>query len=124
MRPRSRALIFRHGPFSNARRAARTALSTSDASPSATWAITSPVAGLIVSNVRPLVEFTHLPSISILVWVTLTFAADGAPVVAEVALLAEALAVAVGMPNSFRLVSRSIPVGLAVWTTRGAGDER
>src|SRR5205814_4080703 len=42
------------------------------ASPSATRAITSPVAGLMVSNVRPLVESSHLPSTSILVWRTWT----------------------------------------------------
>jgi hypothetical protein len=72
MRPRSRAFIFRHGPFSNAFRAALTALSTSALSPSATLAITSPVAGLSVSNVLPLVESTHLPSISILVCRILT----------------------------------------------------
>src|SRR2546430_16073402 len=85
IRPRSRAFIFRHGPLSNALRAARTALSTSAFSPSATCAITSPVAGLIVSNVRPLVESTHLPSMCIFVCRIFTgrffFMRDGAAVV-------------------------------------------
>ena len=49
-------------------RAALTARSMSAASPSATWAITSSVAGLIVANVLPLTLSRHLPSISILVW--------------------------------------------------------
>ena len=67
-RPRSRASILRQGPESNALRAALTARSMSAASPSATWAITSSVAGLIVSNVLPLLLSRHLPSMSILVW--------------------------------------------------------
>ena len=67
-------------------------------SPSATWAITSSVAGLIVSNVRPLVEFTHLPSISIFVWVTFTWPAGGDFVAAAAPFpLAPLAAVAVGM---------------------------
>src|SRR5688572_18689509 len=65
--PRSRALIFRQGPLSNARRAAMTALSMSGLAPSATWVMTSPVAGLSVSKVFPLAEFNHLPPISIFV---------------------------------------------------------
>src|SRR5207249_4106998 len=68
----SRAFIFRQGPLSNARRAALTARSISGASPSATCAITSPFAGLMVSNVRPLTELTHFPSMSILVCRTRT----------------------------------------------------
>ena len=71
-RPRPRASIVFQGPVSNALRAALTALSTSAASPSATWAITSPVAGLSVSNVLPLAASTHWPSISSLVWRTRT----------------------------------------------------
>ena len=62
------ASILRQGPESNALRAALTARSMSAASPSATWAMTSSVAGLIVSNVLPLSLSRHLPSISILVW--------------------------------------------------------
>src|SRR5580765_5729086 len=72
MRPRSRAFIFFHGPFSKAFRAALAALSTSALSPSATLAMTSPVAGLRVSKVLPLCASTHLPSISIFVWRILT----------------------------------------------------
>ena len=66
--PRSRRGIRRHGPFSKAVRAAWTALSTSAASASATWADISPVAGLMVGKVRPLAESIHRPSTSIFVW--------------------------------------------------------
>ena len=52
-----------HGPVSSALRAAVTARSTSAASPSAIVAITSSVAGLIVSNVFPLAAGIHLPPI-------------------------------------------------------------
>src|SRR5208283_6178876 len=62
--PRCAALIFLQAPFSNARRAAPTALSTSAASASATCVITSPVDGLIVGNVFPDTESTHLLLIS------------------------------------------------------------
>src|SRR5438046_1613680 len=48
----------------------------STASPSATRAIGSPLVGLIVSNVRPLVELTHLPSMSIWVGPIFTDFAD------------------------------------------------
>src|SRR5207248_4168484 len=65
--PRCEALIFRHGPLSNAARAAATALSTSAASASATWVIGSPVAGLIVGKVLPEAESTHLLLMSSLV---------------------------------------------------------
>ena len=51
--PRSAGPIRDHGPSSNAVCAARTASSTSAASPSATVARTFPVAGLTVSNVLP-----------------------------------------------------------------------
>ena len=44
---------FRHGPCSNAARAALTAFSTSAASASAIWQISSPVEGLIVAKVLP-----------------------------------------------------------------------
>ncbi len=54
-----------HGPFSNALRAAFTARSTSALSPSATWQMTSPFVGSVVSNVLPLTLLTHLPSMSI-----------------------------------------------------------
>ena len=51
------------GPVSKARRAAVTALSTSAASAAATLVITSPVAGLIVSNALPLAAACHSPLI-------------------------------------------------------------
>ena len=62
--PRSDAVIRRHGPVSNARRAARTARSMSSASPRAISASLSSVAGLTVSNVLPDAASTHSPSIS------------------------------------------------------------
>jgi hypothetical protein len=65
IRPRSDALMRRHGPESNARRAAATAKSMSVLSPSATWQITLPVDGSVVSNVFPEALETHRPSISI-----------------------------------------------------------
>src|SRR6267378_4779547 len=71
--PRCEALILRHGPLSNAARAAATALSTSGASASATCVITSPVDGLIVGKVLPEVLLTHLPLISSFVGPILTF---------------------------------------------------
>src|SRR5262245_8163265 len=64
-RPRSAPLIFGQGPSSNALRAALTARSMSALSPSATWQMVSPVAGLRVANVLPLCESTHLPPMSI-----------------------------------------------------------
>src|SRR5690348_16847510 len=57
--PRSAGPIRDHGPSSNAYRAARTASSTSAASPSDTAARTFPVAGLTVSNVLPDLAGTH-----------------------------------------------------------------
>src|SRR5438309_1990203 len=60
-RPRSAPLIFDQGPSSNALRAALTARSTSALSPSATWQIASPVAGLSVGNVLPETLSSHLP---------------------------------------------------------------
>src|SRR6267154_65085 len=71
--PRSAALILRHGPLSNAARAAATALSTSAASDSATCVMTSPVDGLIVGNVFPETLSTHFPLISSFVGPILTF---------------------------------------------------
>src|SRR5579859_4487679 len=63
--PRCAGVIcLRHGPLSNAVRAALTALSTSAASDSCTCAMTSPVDGLTVGNVLPEALFTHLPLIS------------------------------------------------------------
>src|ERR1700680_1388418 len=52
-RPRSDAGILRHAPRSNAARAALTAFSTSPASASEIWQISSPVDGLMVANVLP-----------------------------------------------------------------------
>src|ERR1700761_1607040 len=60
---RCAGLNLDHGP-SNASRAAVTARSMSSASPSATWARISPVAGLRVSNVLPDAASSHLPPIS------------------------------------------------------------
>src|SRR5216684_6730812 len=80
--PRSAALIFRHGPLSNAVRAAATALSTSAASDSATCVITSPVDGLIVGNVFPDTLSTHFPLISNFVGPILTFCSNTAAAVA------------------------------------------
>src|SRR6266404_664913 len=71
--PRCEALILRHGPLSNATRAAATALSTSAASASATCVIASPVDGLIVGKVLPEVLLTHFPLISSFVGPILTF---------------------------------------------------
>src|SRR5262245_55069552 len=68
-RPRSAASIVAHGPDSTALRAALTALSTSLALPSATLAITSPVAGLYVSNDLPSTGSTHSLLMRSLVWV-------------------------------------------------------
>src|SRR5882724_5943403 len=72
-RPRCEADILRHGPFSNAARAAATALSTSAASDSATWVMTVPVLGLMVGKVLPETLLTHLPLISSLVAEILIF---------------------------------------------------
>ncbi|PON94536.1 hypothetical protein TorRG33x02_095710, partial [Trema orientale] len=49
------------GPWSKATRAAFTAKSMSSLSPSATFAITSPFLGSIVSNVFPETESTNSP---------------------------------------------------------------
>ena len=70
-RPRSAASIVLQGPDSRALRAALTALSTSALSASATLAITSPVAGLSVSNSPPSTGSTHLLSMNSLVSRTL-----------------------------------------------------
>src|SRR6267154_3398204 len=80
--PRSAALILRHGPLSNAARAAATALSTSAASDSATCLITSPVDGLIVGKVFPDTLSTHFPLISSFVGPILTFDSNTAVAVA------------------------------------------
>ena len=50
---------------SNARRAAPTARSTSDASPFGTWAISSSVAGLMTASVSPEAASVHAPSMNI-----------------------------------------------------------
>src|SRR5579859_5588730 len=71
-RPRCDAGIFFHAPFSNAARAAATALSTSAASASATWVMTSPVAGLMVGKVLPDAASTHLLLMRSLVALILT----------------------------------------------------
>src|SRR5215470_2562217 len=56
--------MFAHLPSSKAFRAAFTASSTSDLSPSATSANISSLAGLTVSKVLPDLAATHLPLIS------------------------------------------------------------
>src|SRR5262249_43572466 len=70
--PRCDAVIFFHEPFSNAARAAATALSTSAASASATCVMTSPVEGLIVGKVLPEAASTHLLLMRSLVALTFT----------------------------------------------------
>src|SRR5215470_2901447 len=70
--PRCEAVIFFHGPFSNAARAAATALSTSAASASATCEMTSPVEGLMVGKVLPEAASTHLLLIRSFVALTFT----------------------------------------------------
>ena len=64
IRPRSDGVMRLHGPSSKARRAARTARSMSTASPSATSASISPVAGLMVSKVLPDTASTICPSMN------------------------------------------------------------
>src|SRR5262249_43232067 len=56
---------FGHGPESKALRAALTARSTSALSPSATWQMVSPVAGLRVGKDFPEALSTHLPPMNI-----------------------------------------------------------
>src|SRR6478735_9741817 len=63
-RPRSEGVMRLHGPLSNALRAARTARLMSSASPSATLARVSPVAGFGVSNVLPDAASVHCPSMN------------------------------------------------------------
>src|ERR1700736_6781060 len=63
--PRSEGVMVAHGPDSRARRAACTAASMSALSPSATCAITLPVAGFVTSKVLPEAAATHLPLINI-----------------------------------------------------------
>ena len=53
-----------HGPLSKAWRAARAARLMSSASPSATLARVSPVAGLGVANVLPEAASVHCPSMN------------------------------------------------------------
>ena len=67
-RARSEELARRHSPVSNDRRAAATAAPMSSGPPSATWAITSPVAGLRTGSYRPEREGVGLPSIQRLAW--------------------------------------------------------
>jgi 3-hydroxy-3-methylglutaryl CoA synthase len=62
--PRCAADILRQALFSNAKRAAATALSTSAASASATCVIASPVEGLMVAKVLPDTASTHFPLIN------------------------------------------------------------
>src|SRR5713101_996199 len=80
--PRCEADILRQGPFSNAARAALTALSTSGASASATCVMTSPVAGLMVGKVLPEVLLTHWPLMSSLVALILTVGSNAVVAVA------------------------------------------
>ncbi|SKU01576.1 Uncharacterised protein [Mycobacteroides abscessus subsp. massiliense] len=64
IRSRSFGFIHCQGPSSNARRAARTALSTSSTRPRATDANATPVAGSYVANVSPSAAGTHSPPMS------------------------------------------------------------
>src|SRR6266404_8486901 len=64
--------FFRQAPVSKAARAALTALSTSGASASATWVMTSPVDGLMVGKVLPDALLTHWPLMRSLVALILT----------------------------------------------------
>src|SRR5207248_8225038 len=61
---RSEGVIAGQGPDSNARRAARTAASTSRLSPSAARAMVAPLAGFFTSKVASETAGSHLPSIS------------------------------------------------------------
>ena len=63
-RARSEGVIAGQGPDSNARRAARTAVSISALSPSAARAMVAPVAGFLTSKVIPVAAGSHLPSMS------------------------------------------------------------
>src|SRR6266852_1271268 len=80
--PRWEADIFLHAPFSNAARAALTALSTSGASASATWVMTSPVEGLMVGKVLPDALLTHCPLMSSFVALILTVGSNAVVAVA------------------------------------------
>src|SRR5882762_9169613 len=81
--PRCEAESFlRHAPASKAARAVLTALSTSGASASATWVITSPVEGLMVGKVLPEVLLTHWPLMSSLVALILTVGSNAVVAVA------------------------------------------
>src|SRR5262249_40362139 len=83
--PRCAAVSFlRHGPLSKALRAAATALSTSAASASATCAMVSPVAGLMVGKLLPEAASVHWLLIISLVALTFTF---GSMAVEAVAML-------------------------------------
>src|SRR5262245_60817204 len=86
--PRCAAVSFlRQGPLSKAPRAADTALSTSAASASATWAMVSPVDGLMVGNVLPDTASVHLLLMSSFVALTLTVGSTAVEAVAMKSLL-------------------------------------
>src|SRR5712691_13439089 len=104
--PRCEALILRHGPLSDAARAAATALSTSGASASATCVITSPVEGLIVGKVFPDVLSTHFPLISNFVGPILIF---GCIVAIAVAIL-ESSSFQQSVAPSFRAQREPLPL--------------
>ncbi len=61
--PLSETVVFLHGPFSKALRAALTARSISSFSPLGTWVKMPLLEGSRTSKVFPLVESTRLPSI-------------------------------------------------------------
>ena len=60
--PRALGFIRDHGPDSNARRAAWTALSTSELPAAGAWKKVSPVAGLVMGMVKPSAGATDSPS--------------------------------------------------------------
>src|SRR6266849_3156937 len=101
--PRCEADILRHGPFSNAARAAATALSTSAASASATWVIASPVEGLMVGNVLPETASIHLPFISSLLAEILMFG--------SITLVAVAMETSLWMQEAYTRVLREARTG-------------
>src|SRR5258707_14302307 len=110
--PRSAALILRHGPLSNAARAAATALSTSAASDSATCVITSPVDGLIVGKVFPDTLLTHWLLMSNFVALILTF---GSITVVAVAILKTSFMFVCASPSLHTPGPVVEPAGMAGW---------
>src|SRR6266481_8989587 len=116
--PRCAALIFRHGPLSNAARAAATALSTSAASASATCVITSPVEGLLVGKVFPEAASTHFPLIKSFVADTFTL---GSITVVAVAMVVPPSPILIPMPLLSPLAAASGPLVQSFCRARSLG---